>query len=275
MPEKVIVNRSTVGSPGKGLPSIHLMGIPIHAVTEAQCVEHILSESLAGRGGWVVTPNVDHLRRLRRDVSFRELCAQASLRVPDGIPLLWASRLQRTPLPGRVAGSDLIFSLCAAAGKCGRRVFLLGGDPGTAQRAAETLQQRIPELCIAGTNCPPIGFDQDEASMQRLTAELRAANPDIVFVALGSPKQEILMHRLRDEFPTAWWLGVGISFSFLCGDVQRAPKWMQRSGMEWLHRLAQEPKRMASRYLAHGLPFVALLLASSAWQGVVRRGPRN
>lgn len=253
-------------------PTIDLMGVPIHAVTEAECISFILDELRAGSGGWVATPNLDHLRRLWRDASFRKLCASANLLVPDGIPLLWASRLQRTPLPGRVAGSDLISSLSRAAGESGRTVFLLGGDPGTAEEAAQTLRQENPELKIAGMSCPPIGFDRDDAAKQRLAAEVRAAAPDIVFVALGSPKQEKLMQELRNELPGAWWIGVGISFSFLSGAVKRAPSWMQRSGLEWFHRLVQEPRRMASRYLWYGLPFALVLFATAAWRGVTGRG---
>ena len=272
MESESIVNRESTVSAIAELPTIDLVGIRIHALTEAESISHILDELRAGRGGWVATPNLDHLRRLWRDDSFRELCAHANLLVPDGMPLLWASRLQRTPLPGRVAGSDLISSLSSAAGKSGHTVFLLGGDPGTAEAAAQTLQQKIPELQVAGASCPPIGFEKDEAAMQRLAAELRAAKPDIVFVALGSPKQERLMEALRGELPDAWWLGVGISFSFLSGAVKRAPIWMQRAGLEWLHRLVQEPRRMAARYLAYGLPFALILFANAAWRGATRSG---
>ena len=250
------------------LPEIDLLGVGLHSITEEQCVEHILGELSAGRGGTVVTPNLDHLRRLCRDVEFRDLCERASLRVADGRPLIWASKLQRTPLPGVVAGSNLIHSLSRAAGERELRVFFLGGDPGTADDAAEILSRRHPGLVVAGTSCPEFGFDRDESRMAELVREVRASRADIVFVALGSPKQEKLIERLRDELPEAWWLGIGISFSFVSGAVKRAPRWMQKTGLEWVHRLTQEPRRLARRYLIDGLPFALYLLSSSFFRGL-------
>jgi N-acetylglucosaminyldiphosphoundecaprenol N-acetyl-beta-D-mannosaminyltransferase len=260
------------------LPQIVLDGVVIHALTEAQCVEHILNELTAGRGGAVVTPNVDHLRRNKRDLSFAAVLAEAELVVADGMPLVWASRLQGTPLPQRVAGSDLISSLCAAAATQRRSVYLLGGDPGTADAAAETLRLRYPQLKIAGVFCPPLGFEYDAAQRQQIIAMLKAAQPDIVCVGLGSPKQERLIDQMRHDLPKAWWLGVGVSFSFLCGTVRRAPMWMRRWGLEWVHRLSQEPRRLFKRYLVVGIPFAGWLLMRSAMEGIPnrlrgRRGP--
>ena len=250
------------------LPEIDLLGVPLHSITEEQCVDHIVRELAAGRGGTVVTPNLDHLRRLCRDEEFRGLCERASLRVADGRPLLWASRLQRTPLPGVVAGSNLIHSLSRAAGERELRVFFLGGDPGTAEDAARILARRNPGLVVAGSTCPEVGFDRDEARMNALVEEVRESRADIVYVALGSPKQERLIERLRNELPGAWWLGIGISFSFVSGAVKRAPRWMQKTGLEWVHRLTQEPRRLARRYLIDGLPFALYLLSSSFFRGL-------
>lgn len=249
-------------------PAVDLLGIRIHALTEAQCVARVSREIALQRGGWVVTPNLDHLRRLVRDASYRELCSRASLCVADGMPLLWAAALQRTPLPERVAGSNLIWSLSAAAARDGWRVFFLGGDPGTAERAAAILAERFPGLTVAGTHCPPPGFEHDLAQKIQLAGRLVDARPDIVFVALGSPKQERFIEALRRDLPRAWWLGIGISFSFVSGAVKRAPRWMQRLGLEWIHRLAQEPRRLARRYLVDGLPFAIVLLTKSAWRGL-------
>lgn len=253
------------------LPTIELLGVRLHAITEAECVAVVLDELDAGRGGWVTTPNLDHLRRLVRDDEFRALCAPSSLAVADGAPLVLASKLQRTPLPTRVAGSDLISSLSAGAARRGRSVYLLGGDPGTAEGAARVLGARHPTLRIAGTSCPEPGFDRDPARMRAIVDELVRAKPDVVYVALGSPKQEKLIAALMPALPGAWWLGIGISFSFLTGDVQRAPRWMRSTGLEWVHRLAQEPRRLARRYLVDGLPFAAVLFARTAWRGATSR----
>jgi N-acetylglucosaminyldiphosphoundecaprenol N-acetyl-beta-D-mannosaminyltransferase len=246
------------------LPTISLHGVSLHAITEAQAVAHVIAALDANLGGVAVTPNLDHLRRCRLDPKFAEMLSRADLAVADGMPLVWASRLQGTPLPQRVAGSNLICSLSAAASAAGRSIFLLGGAPGTAEAAGRLLQQRHLGLTVAGQLCPPIGFDSDPEQIRAIGDALIAARPDIVFVALGSPKQERLIAELRTLLPNAWWLGVGISFSFLTGDVKRAPRWMQRIGMEWTHRLLQEPRRLFARYLIHGLPFAARLFARAA-----------
>jgi N-acetylglucosaminyldiphosphoundecaprenol N-acetyl-beta-D-mannosaminyltransferase len=250
----------------KNVPQIDLMGISIHQITEAQCVELIIQALEQQLGGWVVTPNLDHLRRCSVDPEYAQAILKADLRVADGMPLIWASRLQRTPLPERVAGSNLIYSLSEAVGKRGRSLYLLGGDPGTADAAGQILQKRCPGLRIAGTHCPEYGFEKNPERIQQITDDLRQAKPNVVFVGLGSPKQEYLIQKFQMVLPQAWWLGVGISFSFVCGRVRRAPMWMQRCGLEWFHRLSGEPHRLARRYLAEDLPFILQLMKESLLQ---------
>lgn len=245
------------------LPTISLAGQRIHALTMQQTLDAITADAKASLGGWVVTPNLDILHKLVHDTSFRDLVTPASLFLPDGKPLIWASKLQGTPLPERVAGSDLISTLSERAASEGLSIFLLGGDPGAADEAAEVLRARHPTLNILGTECPPFGFESDADYLAKLETTLAEAKPDIVFVALGCPKQEKLITRLRPLLPAAWFLGVGISFSFLAGRVERAPKWMQKTGLEWLHRLAQEPGRLAKRYLIVGIPFAIRILIGS------------
>lgn len=251
---------------GIDLPAVWVGGVRIHALTEAQCVDHILGQLDAGCGGWVVTANLDHLRLVSRLPEYASLCALASLTVADGMPLVWASSLQGTPLPERVAGSSLLLSLTAAAARHGRAIFLLGGSLGTADAAAAVLRQRCTALRVAGTYCPAAGFEKDPENVAQLAARLSRAAPDIVYVGLGKPKQDLLIDQLRARLPQAWFVGVGISFSFVSGAVLRAPVWMQRRGLEWLHRLVQEPRRLGIRYLVHGLPVATGLLSGAALQ---------
>lgn len=267
-----------VREPARAFPIVELNGVKLHAVTEAQVISHILGELDAGHGGVVVTPNLDHLRRYLHDLSFGALIAEADLVVADGMPLVWASRLQGTPLPERVPGSALISTLSSAAGQKGKSIFLLGGDIGTADGAARALKAKFPHCIIAGTYFPPFGFEKDYLQLSTIIQTLSDAQPDIVYVALGSPKQEKLIAQLRPVCPKAWWIGVGNSFSFLAGHVKRAPVWMQKSGLEWTHRLFQEPRRLFRRYLIVGVPFAASLLSRATIRGVptrIRRRSRH
>jgi N-acetylglucosaminyldiphosphoundecaprenol N-acetyl-beta-D-mannosaminyltransferase len=240
-----------------------LAGVEFDALTEDAAIATVVGALDEGRGGWIMPVNLDVLRLTTRSPETRGLVSQADLVVADGQPLVWASRLQGTPLPERVAGSNMIWSLTAAGARAGRSVFLLGGDPGAAEVAADRLRERSPELRIAGLYSPPFGFEHDAAERERIARHVRDAAPDIVFVGLGFPKQDQLISELRPLLPATWFLSVGISISFAAGYVQRAPDWMHGLGIEWVHRLLQEPRRLASRYLVHGLPFAARLLAGS------------
>jgi N-acetylglucosaminyldiphosphoundecaprenol N-acetyl-beta-D-mannosaminyltransferase len=142
-------------------------------------------------------------------------------------------------------------------------VFLLGGNEGAAAEASRRLREQYPGLDVVGTLCPAHGFERDPAERGEIESALRRLRPDIVFVGLGFPKQERLIRRLRRVLPRAWFVSCGVSLSFVSGEVRRAPRWAQRLGLEWLHRLAQEPGRLFRRYVVDGFPFLARLLASA------------
>jgi N-acetylglucosaminyldiphosphoundecaprenol N-acetyl-beta-D-mannosaminyltransferase len=259
---------------GLGTPAdrvVFLHGLRFHAMLESECVAHILDSIDHGKGGWVVTPNVDIVRLCSTQPGTLALVTQADLIVADGMPVVWASRIQGTPLPERVSGSNLMSSVSAEAARRGRSIFLLGGAPDSAESAAARLKTSYPSLRIAGTHCPPLGFEGKESSRSAITAAVHGAKPDIIYVALGTPKQEFLIAGIKHLLPSSWWLGVGASFSFLSGQIDRAPVWMQKTGLEWLHRLHQEPRRLAKRYLLQGLPFAAQLLGKAALERLRRR----
>ena len=250
---------------------MRLMGAPMDVVTEAQAVQAIVDAAANARGHWTITANLDHLRRYRCEPIAKSLINDADLIVADGMPLIWASRLAREPLPERVSGSSMVWSICEAASVQSQSIFLLGGDPGVAEKAAAIFRDRYPGLKIAGTSCPPVGFESDEIELARIQRQLAEARPRIVFVALGFPKQDLLIRRLRSSLPSASFLGVGISLSYVTGDVSRAPRWICNLGLEWAYRLSREPtRRLTRRYLFDGLPF-ALQLTASAVRHRARR----
>lgn len=238
-------------------------GFPFQAVTRQEFVQLIFDAMPIQPAMWVSTANLDILRQLSQSAEIRELMAPVTHFVADGQPLLWAAKLQGTPLPQRVCGSDLIYDFAETAAKTGRSLYLLGGNEGAANDAAARLQELYPGLKIAGTFYPPFGFEKDEAVMEQLRSSLRESRPDVVMVALGFPKQDRLIAQLRKVHENACYIGVGISFSFVSGEVSRAPKWMQRTGLEWVYRLLQEPGRLWKRYLLHDIPFVIRLLTAS------------
>jgi N-acetylglucosaminyldiphosphoundecaprenol N-acetyl-beta-D-mannosaminyltransferase len=252
---------------------MRLMGAPMGIVTEAHAVQSIVDAAEAGRGHWTITANLDHLRRYHRDPVEQGLIDDADLVVADGMPLIWASRLAGEPLPERVSGSSMVWSICDGASARRQSVFLLGGDPGVAERAADVFRDRYPGLEIAGTACPPIGFENDEQELDRIQRQVTEAAPQIVFVALGFPKQDLLIRMLRSSLPHASFLGVGISLSYATGDVSRPPGWICQIGLEWAYRLAQEPTRiLARRYIVNGMPFALRLMASAARHRIRRGG---
>lgn len=257
-----IPERQSLGL-GAELPKVNLMGLKFDAISEADAIAHVLHQLRMQNGGWLCTANLDILRQWRSSSEIRHMVAAADLVVADGMPLVWASALQGTPLPERVAGSALTLTLTQAAAASGASVFFLGGNPGAADGAADHLRTLFSDLRVAGVHCPPFGFDQDPASMQLIGEMLEAAEPDLVYVGLGFPKQERLIAELRPLLPHTWFMSCGISFSFVAGEINRAPRLVQRFGLEWLHRLVQEPRRLGRRYLVDGIPFFFRLVVAS------------
>jgi N-acetylglucosaminyldiphosphoundecaprenol N-acetyl-beta-D-mannosaminyltransferase len=229
-------------------PPIAILGIPFDNVTVAEAVAVVDAMVSSGRPHYLATANVDFLVQALRDVELRRILLEAHLVICDGTPLVWASRLLGNPLPERVAGSDLVPLLIRVAAEKGYRLFFLGASPDVAGRAIARLKSMFPELVVAGQYSPPYSslLEMDHEGIKRRIVE---ANPDLVFVGFGCPKQEkwINMHYRTLGVPVC--VGIGGTIDFLAGHLKRAPRWMQKSGTEWLFRLAQEPRRLFRRYV--------------------------
>jgi N-acetylglucosaminyldiphosphoundecaprenol N-acetyl-beta-D-mannosaminyltransferase len=223
---------------------------------------HAIAELVDRReGGAVFTPNVDHVVQAERHAAFREAYSRADLCLPDGMPLLWASRVLGSPLPEKVSGSDLVLPLMRLAAERRWRVYLLGGSPGVAGQAAEKLADELG-VNVVGTDSPVVDGDGGAARPDETIEQLVAVKPDLVLVALGAPKQELWIDRYGDGIKPAVAMGVGGSLDFVVGRIARAPAWMSRAGLEWLFRLWQEPRRMWRRYLIEDPKFVAIVARS-------------
>lgn len=244
--------------------------LEVMALREFEVVETVSKAWSRSAGGSIVTVNVDIARAVRRRPELADLVAQSEIVVADGMPLVWASKLADGAISERVTGSSLVFSLSAAARRCGEAIHLVGGDPGIPAAAAARLSERYPGLRVSGAESPPFGFERSREVMAKIVARIVDAAPGLVFVGLGFPKQERLIRLLRTAHPRAWYLGCGAGIAMAAGQFPRAPAAMQRIGVEWLHRLALEPQRLARRYLWDDAPYAAGLLAAAAGRGVVR-----
>jgi N-acetylglucosaminyldiphosphoundecaprenol N-acetyl-beta-D-mannosaminyltransferase len=239
---------------------IRLGSIFADYVTQKAAVDMIIDRARLRKGGYVVTPNVDHVVIAENDDRLRAAYAGAMLSLVDGMPLIWASKLLGARLPEKISGSDLVKPLLRAASEAGLRVYLLGAAPGVGQKAAQRLVGEIPGLAIAGVDSPPIGFDQDAGKERATIEKMLAAKPDIALVALGCPKQELLMSRWCDMGICPVMIGIGASLDFIAGTVKRAPKWMSSIGLEWVFRIIQDPNRLAKRYLIQDMRIVGIFI---------------
>ncbi len=233
--------------------------VTIDAVTRAGALREVENLVSRGEGGAVFTPNVDHIMIADENARMREAYARASLSLADGMPVLWAARLLGDSLPEKVSGSDFVPLLLERAAELGWRVYFLGGAPGVAALARERLRESLPALQVVGVDVPQIDANDPPERWHAAVEGVRAARPHLVFVALGAPKQEIFINSVRESLRPAVLLAVGASLDFVAGTIPRAPRWMSRSGLEWLFRLSREPRRLWRRYLVRDPKFVVLL----------------
>lgn len=242
-------------------PNVNVFGIAISRLRMEEAVERLLAWCRQPRSGacrYVVTPNVDHAVMLQRRDDLRGAYRDASLVLADGAPIVWAARLLNAHLPERVAGSDLIPRLFATS-RAPLRVFLLGAAPGVAARAGQRIVDEWPQVSVVGAYSPPLGFENDPAENGQILAMIADAAPDLLIVGLGAPKQELWVHRHQAELGAKVAVCAGATIDFLAGHRQRAPVWMRRVGLEWLFRVAREPRRLAGRYARDAWVFPQLV----------------
>ncbi|NER80220.1 MAG: WecB/TagA/CpsF family glycosyltransferase [Leptolyngbya sp. SIO1D8] len=220
-------------------------------------INHVISERSPQ---YIVTPNAHHIITLQEDTYFQAVYKDSFLSVPDGVPLLWAAKFLGNPLKGRVNGTDLFEQLCKVSAEKNLKIFLLGGRPGAADAAARVLQERHPNLKVVGTHCPPYGFETDPEELKLINSKIKDADPDILFVGLGAPKQEKWIYENYKELNVPISVGIGVSFELVSNIVTRAPKLMQKLGLEWFFRLLMEPRRLWKRYVIGNVVFVWLIV---------------
>jgi N-acetylglucosaminyldiphosphoundecaprenol N-acetyl-beta-D-mannosaminyltransferase len=229
-------------------------------------MEHLVAR---GQPGYIVTANLHTLMLANQDPTFHEAVLGATFALADGMPLVWATRRRQLRVPERVAGADLIPAVCALAAARGYRIFLLGGAPGAAEEAARELKRRYPGIQIAGTEAPPfraLATEEEGVLLERI----RAARPDFLFVAFGSPKGELWVKKHCRALAVPVCVQVGATIDFLAGRVRRCPRWLQLVGLEWAYRLYQEPGRLSCRY-ARNAAFLLRMLFRDARTALLPR----
>ena len=237
-------------------PTVDVLGVRISVINQERAREILFDAVRSGRRGYVTVTGVHGVMEAQADAQFREILNNALLTTPDGMPMVWMGKLQGEQNIARVYGPDLMLNLCDHSRALNLSHFFYGGAPGVADELAHKLRERFPGMKIAGTFTPPFRplNDQELACLQQ---QVRSARPDFFWVGLSTPKQERFMAAHLDLLPEAKiMIGVGAAFDFLTGRVRQAPRWMQRSGLEWFYRWTRQPGRLTKRYLVNNPRFV-------------------
>ena len=256
----------------------HLNGIPVDRLSlddAAAWVIHALRNRKTNRDSrgplLIMGPNAQLVTLAARNPVFARALRSAHLAVPDGISIVLAARLLGQPVPERVPGGELMERLCIETARRNLSVFFLGGLPGAAEKTARKFKILYPGFCVAGTDCPPPGFENDPAESARIRHHISTAKPDLLCVAFGAPKQEIWMVENCTTLPIGAAISVGAALDTQSGLRKRAPKWTHRIGLEWLYRLICEPRRLWRRYLIGNTHFL-WLVARQCWrEGITGR----
>jgi len=237
------------------LPRANVLGVGVHAIDMAEAVRQAEYLLAAGGSGYVCLTGVHGVMEAQGDSELREILNRAFLCLPDGMPTVWVGRLQGHQQMSRVYGPDFMMEMCRRSRLGGFRHFLYGGAPGVAEQLRTRLEALMPWLRIVGTYTPPYGplSARQEAE---LLASVTQSEPDILWVGLSTPKQERFMAQYWGRLPVKLMAGVGAAFDLHAGLKSDAPQWMKQCGLQWLHRLAQEPLRLGPRYLKHNPRFV-------------------
>jgi N-acetylglucosaminyldiphosphoundecaprenol N-acetyl-beta-D-mannosaminyltransferase len=254
----------------RSIPRVDVLGVRVSAVTMDQTLEVLDHWITTGQQRYVCVTGVHGVMESRRDETLRQIHNGAGLVTPDGMPLVWWSQATGQRHTERVYGPDLLLSCCQRSITTGYRHFFYGGGDGVAERLVQRLTRRFPGLEVAGTYTPPfrpLTHQEDEDVVNRIND----AAPDIVWVGLSTPKQEYWMAQHVGRLQAPVLVGIGAAFDFHAGLKRQAPRWMQRSGLEWLFRLSTEPRRLGKRYLVNNPAFVWLAL-QEVWRATMPAG---
>lgn len=234
---------------------VNILNVPIDNLSTLELLEKLK------QGGMVVTPNVDHMMKLQTDREFYQIYQDADYRTCDSQVLLFISWLTNRPLKERVSGSDLFPKFCDYyKNDENMKIFLLGGRPGVPEKAQENINQKVDRKLVIGAHSPSFGFEKNEEECQKIIQMINNSDATVLAVGVGAPKQEKWIYQYKDRLKNIKvFLAIGATIDFEAGYIQRSPVWMSNLGIEWIYRLASDPKRLWKRYLIEDIPFIWLI----------------
>lgn len=239
---------------------IPFMGIYIDNLDADEIVEHIFLCVKRKKPVQVVGVNVDQIVTINKNETSKKIFREAELVFIDGKPIkLMCSILGKT-VKRRITGPDLMEYICKKGAKYKLKIFLLGAGPGVAKRCGEILEEKYPGIVVTGSYSPPFGFQNDIEELDKINLMLKQSNSDLLFVGMGSPKQDIFIYENKDKYDIPVSFSMGAALDFIAGNVRRAPRWMINCGLEWLHRISQNPKRLWKRYLVTDMAIIPLFI---------------
>ncbi len=236
----------------------NFLGLPVDALTCDEALARVAELARTPEPSHVLFLNVDVMVKADRDPALKAAIEHSDLSLMDGKPPLNVARRRGIPLPEKVSGSDFVPAVCSMAEREGLSVFILGGKEGVPEAARDNLLAKHPGLNVAGAYSPRFGFERDPAELAKINSMLADARPDILLACLSCPKQEIFVEANRSVYGAPVSISCGATVDFLAGNVQRAPEWVSRAGLEWLYRFAKEPKRLFRRYFVDSWHFLAM-----------------
>ena len=252
------------------LERFEVLGVKFSAINMPEACA-VIDEVIARRDkGYVCVCPVSTIMECQKDENFRRIVNSATLVTPDGMPSVWLGRMYGYKNIARVYGPDLLLAVCEMSSRKGYKNYFYGGTPEVLEKLALNLTARFPGLKICGTYAPPFR-ELTEAEDKKIVEEINSKSPDVIWVGLGSPKQDLWIDQHRGQINAPMMLAVGAAFDFLSGTKPQAPKWMQQAGLEWFFRLCCEPQRLWRRYLIGNTQFLYLLFKNFLFKGAVKK----
>ncbi len=236
-----------------------LLNTYVNNIDMNEAISEIEKMIQSSRKSYVVAINVDVVIKIEEDSYLKEIVDKADMVLVDGKPLIWISKIHKSPIKAKISGSDLVPELCEVAAKKGYSIFILGGKEGIAKKARDKMEEKLPNIKIVGTYSPPFGFEKDEEELKKINSLISEAKPDLLITCFGCPKQEKFIYENIDKYDAKVSICAGATVDFLAGNVKRAPKWMSEHGLEWFYRFLQEPKRLFKRYFVDDVKILKLI----------------